>query len=145
MLIDPDDAGRIRRSLIAIRLLWAMFMCASLPVTSNAQMDYPRPSPVEIGAQGIGVLTRESPAVGGREITEGYLTQPAIMAQLDPWGELLSLKGTLNLEGATLKRGELNAGIVGEGYIDRRHPHTYLHELVLSSAKRFGMDVARTA
>ena len=94
----------------------------------------------EIGAQAIGVLTRESPAVGGREITEGYLTQPALMMQLDPWGELLSLKGTLNLEGATLKRGELNAGIVGEGYIDRRHPHTYLHELVLSSAKRFGMD-----
>jgi hypothetical protein len=101
-------------------------------------MDPPAPERFEIGAQGIGVLTRESPALGGREITEGYLTQPAIMAQLDPWNELLSLKGTLNLEGATLKRGELTAGIVGEGYIDRRHPHTYLHELVLSSAKRFG-------
>jgi hypothetical protein len=101
-------------------------------------MDSPAPKRFEIGAQGIGVLTRESPAVGGRDITEGYLTQPAIMAQLDPWNELLSLKGTLNLEGATLKRGELNAGIIGEGYIDRRHPHTYLHELVLSSAKRFG-------
>jgi hypothetical protein len=111
-----------------------------LPATSNAQKDHSAAIRFEIGAQGIGVLTRESPAVGGREITEGYLTQPAIMAQLDPWSELLTLKGMLNLEGATLKRGELNAGIVGEGYIDRRHPHTYLHELVLSSAKRFGMD-----
>jgi hypothetical protein len=101
-------------------------------------MNSTAPKSFEIGAQAIGVLTRESPAVGGHEITEGYLTQPAMMVQLDPWGELLSLKGTLNLEGATLKRGELNAGVVGEGYIDRRHPHTYLHELVLSSAKRFG-------
>ena len=101
-------------------------------------MDSSAPRLFELGAQAIGVATRESPAIGGRDITEGYLTQPAIMLQLDPWGELLSLKGTLNLEGATLKRGELNAGIVGEGFIDRRHPHTYLHELVLSSAKRFG-------
>jgi len=62
------------------------------------------------------------------------------MGQLDPWGDLLSLKATINLEGATLKRGELNAGIAGEGYIDRRHPHTYLHELILTSAKRFGED-----
>jgi hypothetical protein len=121
--------------------LWASLLCALLlPATSGAQMDSPAPKRFEIGAQAIGVLTRESPAVGGREITEGYVTQPAMMVQLDPWGELLSLKGMLNLEGATLKRGELNAGIVGEGYIDRRHPHTYLHELVLSSAKRFGMD-----
>jgi hypothetical protein len=40
--------------------------------------------------------------------------------------------GTVNLEGATLQRGELNTGIYGEGYVDRRHPHTYLHELVAS-------------
>ena len=94
----------------------------------------------EIGAQAIGVVTRESPAIHGRALTEGYLTQPTIMAQLDPWGGLLSLKGTLNFEGATIKRGELNAGIYGEGYIDRRHPHTYLHEMVLTSERRFGGD-----
>jgi hypothetical protein len=128
---------------MATRPLLPSVLCALLfPAASRAQMDSPAPKPFEIGAQAIGVLTRESPAVGGREITEGYLTQPAMMVQLDPWGELLSLKGTLNLEGVTLKRGELNAGIVGEGYIDRRHPHTYLHELVLSSAKRFAMDAA---
>ena len=62
------------------------------------------------------------------------------MAQLSPWGEALSLKATLNFEGKTLERGELNAGIAGEGYIDRRHPHTYLHELVATSVRRFGAD-----
>jgi hypothetical protein len=93
---------------------------------------------VSIGAQAIGVVTTVSPAVHGQDFTEAYLTQPAIMATVAPWGERLSLKGTLNLEGATIKRGELTPGIYGEGYIDRRHPHTYLHELVLTSAWRFG-------
>jgi hypothetical protein len=111
-----------------------------LPLTANAQVGQHFTDVLDVGAQAIGVVTRESPAIQGRALTEGYLTQPAIMAELDPWKGLLSLKGTLNLEGVTLKRGELNAGIAGEGYIDRRHPHTYLHELVLTSAKRFGGD-----
>lgn len=95
---------------------------------------------IQLGAQAIGVVTRESPAMHGQDLTEGYLTQPVVMGQLSPWGELFSLKTTLDFEGATMKRGELNAGITGEGYIDRRHPHTYLHELLVSSAKRFGMS-----
>jgi len=93
---------------------------------------------IEVGAQAIGVVTRESPAIRGRDLTEAYLTQPAMMLTVAPWGEALALKTTLNIEGATIKRGELNAGIAGEGYIDRRHPHTYLHELVLTAARRFG-------
>ena len=39
----------------------------------------------------------------------------------------------LNLEGVTIPEGELAPGDWGEGFIDRRHPHTYLHELVLSA------------
>jgi hypothetical protein len=50
------------------------------------------------------------------------------MGRLGLWGERLALSAMLNLEGVTLERGELNAGIWGEGYVDRRHPHTYLHE-----------------
>jgi hypothetical protein len=93
---------------------------------------------IQIGAQAIGVVTRESPAIHGRDLTEGYLSQPVVMLEASPWRELLSLKATLNFEGATIERGELNAGIYGEGYADRRHPHTYLHELIVTSAKRFG-------
>lgn len=92
---------------------------------------------VHLGARAIGVVTRQSPAINGRDLTEAYLIQPGIMAQLDPWRGLLSLRTTINFEGTTLERGELTPGIYGEGYIDRRHPHTYLHELVLSSTKRF--------
>lgn len=47
----------------------------------------------------------------------------------------------LNFEGLTLRRGELNAGIWGEGYIDRRHPHTFLHE-AMASVRVAGTPVA---
>ena len=133
--------GESPRLLVAVHFLFRLTLLALLlPAIATAQVGQHVSDVLDVGAQAIGVVTRESPAIQGRALTEGYLTQPAIMAELDPWSELLSLKGTLNLEGATLKRGELNAGIAGEGYIDRRHPHTYLHELVLTSAKRFGSD-----
>ncbi|MEO8579158.1 MAG: hypothetical protein ABI469_02840 [Gemmatimonadales bacterium] len=130
----------MRRSPAA-KLLPLHLIAAALALFSVSARAQAQPANLfEIGAQAIGVVTRESPAIHGRTLTEGYLTQPAIMAQLSPWGETLSLKTTLNFEGATLERGELNAGIAGEGYIDRRHPHTYLHELAATSAWRFGSD-----
>jgi len=140
--VEPSyRAGRIWRSLVVVQLVFATLALVGLPLlTAGAQKGQLSPDVFEIGAQSIGVVTRESPAIHGRALTEGYLTQPTIMARLDPWGGLVSLKGTLNFEGATIKRGELNAGIYGEGYIDRRHPHTYLHELVLTSERRFGGD-----
>lgn len=90
------------------------------------------------GLSGIVLATRESPAVNNRTLTEGYLSQPMFMgsATLPRYG--LELDATLNFEGLTLRRGELNAGMSGEGYIDRRHPHTYLHELVATWKKDLG-------
>jgi hypothetical protein len=117
-------------------------MTAAVSRDAAAQSGVGGPDLFQIGAQAIGVVTRESPAIHSTDLTEAYLTQPVLMAELTPWGELLSLKGTLDFEGATIKRGELNAGIYGEGYIDRRHPHTYLHELLLTSTKRFGANTA---
>jgi hypothetical protein len=78
---------------------------------------------------GVGALTHASPALLGKPATEGYLTQPNLLGALRHGP--LALVGTLNLEGYTLRRGELNAGIYGEGYVDRRHPHTLVHELML--------------
>ena len=71
-------------------------------------------------------------------MTEGYLTQPMVMVMASLWNNALALTGAVDFEGVTLKRGELNAGIHGEGYVDRRHPHTYLHELVVSARRSFG-------
>ena len=64
--------------------------------------------------------------------TEWYLTQPVLMANLESPARRLVLRTTLNFEGVTLVGGELTYGGWGEGFIDKRHPHTLLHELMVS-------------
>lgn len=80
------------------------------------------------GINAIALGTWESPAINNRTLTEGYLSQPMFMgsARFPRYG--VRLDATLNFEGLTIRRGELNAGMSGEGYVDRRHPHTYFHE-----------------
>jgi len=96
------------------------------------------------GLSGIVLGTRESPAINNRALTEGYLSQPMVMGSATfPHG--FEIDATINLEGLTLKRGELNAGMSGEGYIDRRHPHTYLHELVATWKKDLGKSAVISA
>jgi hypothetical protein len=90
-----------------------------------------------LGAQAIAVVTKASPAIANRDLTEGYLTQPMVMGTLSALGDRVGLQGMVDIEGLTLERGELDAGISGEGYVDRRHPHTYLHELVASARDSF--------
>ncbi|HWL39658.1 MAG TPA: hypothetical protein VNO75_05415 [Gemmatimonadaceae bacterium] len=90
------------------------------------------------GAHAIALVTRQSPALQGSRLTEGYLTQPTVMGHARVWRDALTLQAMLSLEGWTLERGELNPGIVGEGYIDRRHPHTYLHEIVATLERGVG-------
>jgi hypothetical protein len=129
--------GKMQGPLYFMRLLGAATLVCTATAGGQALAAHDL---FDLGAQAIWTATRESPALGGRDLTEGYLTQPMVMLMAAPWGEALAIKSTLNFEGATLKRGELNAGIYGEGYIDRRHPHTYLHELLITSARRFGGD-----
>jgi hypothetical protein len=54
------------------------------------------------------------------------------MAHAGAFGNRIGLAATLDLEGLTIPSGELTPGAWGEGFIDRRHPHTYLHELMLT-------------
>ena len=94
-----------------------------------------------IMAQAIPIVTRADPTVGHDVLTEGYLTQPLIMAD-GSWGVFQGV-GTLNLEGLTLKRGELTTGAYGEGYVDRRHPHSYVHELLVGAEEaRNGLEAS---
>ena len=89
------------------------------------------------------MVTHATPALAGRDLTEWYLTQPAVMAHAGLWSGALTATGTLNFERWTLDRGELNAGIWGEGYVDRRHPHTFVHELLATLRGRMlGLDVS---
>lgn len=64
--------------------------------------------------------------------------QPAIMVHAGALSNRLRLLSTINFEGLTMPAGELTPGAWGEGFIDRRHPHTYLHELVLSADDLLG-------
>ena len=121
-----------------------LLLCAGSAAAQGHEPD--RLRPWEVGAQAIGLVTHATPALDGESMTEGYLTQPAVMGHVSFWDGHLTASAMLNLEGWTLRRGELNAGIWGEGYIDRRHPHTFLHELVVTGQGRLlGVDVSATA
>ena len=85
------------------------------------------------GASAIVVATEVSPGVDGRRLREGYLTQPMLHGHASLFHGALGAQGMVDVEGATLQRGELAPGAYGEGYADRRHPHTWLHELVGSA------------
>lgn len=77
-------------------------------------------------------LTRTDPVPGGGPLTELRIVQPVLLAHgaAGPaW-----LRVTLNGEGTTIRRGELALGNWGEGFIDRRHPHTSVHELIAGAS-----------
>ena len=87
---------------------------------------------LRVGANGVLLYTFADPVPRGRSLGEVRLVQPAIMAHGGALSNRLRLLATVNLEGRTIPDGELTPGAWGEGFIDRRHPHTYLHELVVS-------------
>lgn len=85
-------------------------------------------------AQAIPTMTLASPFRQETLLQGGlYLTQPAVMLDLSSPGARLVLRTTWNFEGWTQPQGELTYGGWGEGFIDSRHPHTLLHEAMLSA------------
>lgn len=72
----------------------------------------------------------------GGALGEVRLVRPTLMGSA-AWRRL-RLVGMVNFEGVSMPRGELALGDWGEGFVDRRHPHTYLHELVLSATDILG-------
>jgi len=86
---------------------------------------------VHLAGHAVAALTRADPVPGGKGLAELRIVQPALVLRADGPARL-SLLATLNLEGVTIGEGELTPGAWGEGFVDRRHPHTYLHELLLT-------------
>jgi hypothetical protein len=83
---------------------------------------------VRADAQLVAALTRNDPAPGARALTELRVVQPIVMVRAT--GSSVAFQGTVSVEGATMPNGELALGAWGEGFVDRRHPHTYAHELM---------------
>jgi hypothetical protein len=97
--------------------------------STDAQMPAHRSIAATGGVSAIPILTWAGRTAGNRAFTEAYLTQPVAMGEVSH--HALSAVGTLDLEGLTLRRGELTSGAWGEGYVDRRHPHSYIHEAMI--------------
>lgn len=89
-------------------------------------------------AQGIFVVDHSGAIPGGGGLTEARLVQPVLMAVGHGFGSKIGFTATLDFEGTTMKDGELTPGAWGEGYVDRRHPHTTVHELNVTVNDLFG-------
>jgi hypothetical protein len=107
------------------------FVAGAVLTLANIARGQNPPRSFTISAQAIGLVTQATHTPLDRRLTEAYLTQPLLAAELH--AASFSAIGLLNLEGATLRRGELDLGEWGEGYVDRRHPHAYLHELMVGA------------
>jgi hypothetical protein len=92
----------------------------------------------QLGARAVVAWYSTDPVAGGGRERLLRITQPTLMAR----GRWRWLEGHLavSLEGLTLEHGEPAPGDWGEGFVDRRHPHTYLHEAILATVRgRFGL------
>src|SRR5262245_32291247 len=91
-------------------------------------------SPVSVDLMGQGALayTYVDRTPFNRKLGETRVEQVNLTGKATALGAHLQLLGTLNLEGLTMPDGVLTLGAWGEGFNERRHPHTYGHELILS-------------
>ncbi|MGH7644105.1 MAG: hypothetical protein ACREMR_00830, partial [Gemmatimonadales bacterium] len=92
---------------------------------------------VRADAQLLAALTRVDPVPGARPLSELRVVQPVVMVRAV--GSHLAFQGTVSVEGATMPNGELTLGAWGEGFVDRRHPHTYAHELMVTASSAPGV------
>ncbi|MGN6393731.1 MAG: hypothetical protein ACTHM9_16005 [Gemmatimonadales bacterium] len=107
-----------------------------MPLATGRLFGQQRPW-IEAGGQAVGAYEHVDPVPGGDALGEVRVVQPALMVHAGGvWR--LRFTGTLNFEGLTMPNGELAPGNWGEGFIDRRHPHTYFHELILSADDLLG-------
>jgi hypothetical protein len=92
------------------------------------------------GLQGIPLLTQTNVVPGGHSLGEARIVQPIAMLDLGAWGGRARLRATIDFEKWTIPHGELTPGAWGEGFVDRRHPHTIVHELMLELPDLLGRD-----
>ncbi len=86
---------------------------------------------VDWGAQAIPALTETNVVPGDRSLGELRVVQPVAMLEVSALGDRVRLVTTVDFEKYTIAHGELAPGDWGEGFEDRRHPHTLVHQLML--------------
>ena len=86
---------------------------------------------VDWGAQAVPALTETNVVPGNRSLGELRVVQPVGMLEVSGAGDRVRLVATVDFEKYTITHGELAPGDWGEGFEDRRHPHTLVHQLML--------------
>lgn len=132
----------MRTPRITLALMGAM---TATPVVAQAQ--HPQhhhaasPAPAVSSGWTFGVMGQVFPIVTAVDPFDpdawlhdraAYLTQPALMLDVGSPTGAWNARVTLDFEQLTQPDGEYTLGGWGEGFIDRRHPHTVLHELMVS-------------
>lgn len=108
---------------------------AALPATLRGQGGS---TSATITARGIVAGTYASREPLGGDLAKLQVVQPMLMAHATAYGGALRVTTTIDFEAWTIPDGELTIAAWGEGYVDRRHPHTVFHELMVSGVGRLG-------
>ncbi len=123
--------------LLTVLLAWPAVVAAQSDMPGHGTMPE-QGTEIRIGAQAVPAWFHADPVPGGGSLSEVKLVQTAVEAHASFGRGRIELTGTLDLEGATMPGGELAPGDWGEGYVDRRHPHTYTHELLITANDLLG-------
>jgi hypothetical protein len=110
---------------------YAFLLGCALGAATPLQAQHP--GALQIGIHAVPAWERADPVPGGESLAELRVVQPAAMLHAAPLGGFLAIDAMLNFEGLTLEDGQLAPGNWGEGFVDRRHPHTYLHEVMVTA------------
>lgn len=89
-----------------------------------------------IAGRGIVAGTYASREPLGGDLAKLQVVQPMLMAHATAYDGALRVTATMDFEAWTIPDGELTIAAWGEGYVDRRHPHTIFHELMVSGVGR---------
>ena len=112
-----------------------MLLLAALPATVRGQGGS---ASATIAGRGILTGTYASREPLGGDLAKFQLVQPMLMAHAAAYGRALRVTSTLDFEAWTIADGELTIAAWGEGFVDRRHPHTVVHELMVSGVGHLG-------
>jgi len=93
---------------------------------------------VDWRVQAIPALTETDVVPGNRSLGELRVVQPLAMLDVAALGDRVRFMSAVDFEKYTIAHGELAPGDWGEGFEDRRHPHTLVHQLMLIGPDLFG-------
>ncbi len=134
-----DTCDSVGAMNVIFHTLFCCGVCAGIleaQHSDHAPQLAPRGDSISVMATALS--TTGTPAIFGRARTEALVTQPMLMFRASRARSAWQLAAMLNAELWTMPGGEPVAGIWGEGFIDRRHPHTLLHELMLTRSQTLG-------